>query len=103
MYKRNRTNNDETIIDNIQIKKARKEPLCAIIYTISNQMDLEEKYSSSIEKVSKNCTEDVKMECENIENSSSKEEESCNKTGAADQSFKYNSICDRDRRRHMYF
>ena len=100
MYKRDRQNNELIIIDTVQMKKARKEPLGVITGTLTN-MNVSDK-CSNVSEVTNNCIQETKMECETFENKVDMKE-NFNQTPTRNEAFKYNSICDRDRRRHMYF
>ena len=102
MHKREWQNCGESIINNNQIKKARiEEALCTITDKISSKGNLNENILSD-HKLHKTYCQDVNMECENQENNLQKNEK-CFQHSIGHQAFKYNSICDRDRRRHMYF
>jgi hypothetical protein len=101
MHKRELQNSAESVIDNNQIKKARIEALCSITDRISSKNNSNEKCLSDHELHRKYCQE-VNMELENNENILQKSEQ-CIQHSVVHQAFKYNSICDRDRRRHMYF
>ncbi len=101
MHKREWQNSDESIINNNQIKKARTEALCTITDKISSKSNSNEIFLSDHELHKTYCQE-VNMECENNENNLQNREQ-CIQHAIVHQAFKYNSICDRDRRRHMYF
>ena len=101
MYKRERKNSSECNVENDKIKKARIEPLCTITEQISNRSSRTEQFSSD-KQLHEKYFQEVYMECDNNENNVEKLEDSIQST-ELHQAFKYNSICDRDRRRHMYF
>ena len=100
MYKRDRQNN-ESITDYVQTKKARKDPLSSITSKITN-INVNDKFSNALE-VAHNHVQEARMECETVENYADTKENSGQQPSIQGEAFKYNSICDRDRRRHMYF
>ena len=105
MYKRPITSIDEYSLDHVQVKKAKNEPLGVITDTFINDSKMNEKYigvlSKTIDKSENICDED-QMDCENVNNQEHKKDQSSHIPSHL-QAIKYNSICDRDRRRHMYF
>jgi len=104
MNKRHITNIDEIALEHVEAKKPKKEPLASITDLFTNDNNLNEKcFGVASKNISKNEPTDVeKMDSENI-NSLEHEKEHNFALNAKFQALKYNSVCDRDRRRHMYF
>ena len=106
MYKRNITNIEEHGLEQVQAKKPKKEPLTAITGMLTNDKNLNEKgfdvACKTIEKIENDNTSVEKMDSENVISQEPKIEHNF-ALNAKFQALKYNSICDRDRRRHMYF
>ena len=100
MSKRNRENTNGSNLSPYT-KRAKKELLGAIIATIANEMNLNEKLAAIAAKPDSHIQE-TKMDCELIEHNKIDNTE-VNKKLSTNLSFKFNGICDRDRRRHMYF
>lgn len=101
MYKRNRENTNELSLNNVYTKQAKIEPLGKITDTIANEMNQNEKLSNIADKADSHIQE-THMEWETIEDKFGTKEKA-NKILDPNQAFKFNGICDRDRRRHMYF
>ena len=105
MNKRHFTNIDELALEQVEAKKPKKEPLTSITDLFTNDNNLNEKcFDVACKNISKSehATDVEKMDSENI-NSQEHEKEHNFALNAKFQALKYNSVCDRDRRRHMYF
>ena len=105
MNKRHFTNIDELALEQVEAKKPKKEPLTSITDLFTNDNNLNEKcFAVACKNIDKSghATDVEKMDSENI-NSQEHEKEHNFALNAKFQAMKYNSVCDRDRRRHMYF
>ena len=105
MNKRQITNIEECALEQAEAKKPRKEPLTSITDLFTNDNNLNEKYFGVACKESdknEHSTDVEKMDSENTNSQEHKTEYNF-ALNAKFQALKYNSVCDRDRRRHMYF
>ena len=105
MYKRQIDTLYEDGLDLVEVKRSKKEPLNSITDTFTNGSNINVK---CFEVKSNDCdngendNDEVKMDCENVQNQDIKKDSTVFLPSSF-QAAKYNSICDRDRRRHMYF
>ena len=99
MYKREREIHED-FIEMDHAKRAKKEPLYALVESIENMMGASENhYKLRVEwnniHDETNFKSGIGKKSEVVENMIG--------NGHDNEAFKYNTICDRDRRRHMYF
>ena len=99
MYKREREIH-EVFIEMDHAKRMKKEPLYALAESIENMMAASENdYKLKVEwndfHEDKNFQSEIGKKSEVVENMIG--------NGDDNEAFKFNTICDRDRRRHMYF
>ena len=105
MYKRQIDTIYEHGLDPVEVKRPKKEPLNSITETFTNGSNINEKcfgVKSNDGDNGENENNEMKMDCENVKNQNNKKD-STEFLPSSFQATKYNSICDRDRRRHMYF
>ena len=99
MYKREREIHED-FIEMDHAKRTKKEPFYALAESIENMMGASgNDYKNKVEW--NNIHEDTNFQSEIGKKSEVAENIIGN--GHDNEAFKYNSICDRDRRRHMYF
>ena len=105
MYKRQIDTLYEHGLDLVEVKRSKKEPLNSITDTFTNGRNINVKsfeVKSNDSDNGENTNNEIKMDCENVENQDNKKDSSIFLPSTF-HAAKYNSICDRDRRRHMYF
>ena len=105
MYKRQIDTLYEHGLDLVEVKRSKKEPLNSITDTFTNGSNINIQcfeVKSNNGDNGENENNEMKMDCENIKNQDNKKDSTVFLQSSF-QAAKYNSICDRDRRRHMYF